>query len=410
MCGRECYNTLMLIGKKHIRTHADGELHLEHAAADIVSAEKPLRFEWLHRFLHDKKGLKYYFIALAVIIVTGVGVLVLLAQYKSPKLTVAAPVVHPKPVPAIYYSPLTGDVVPDKATTTRAVTAVMIENSPDARPQSGIKNSGIVYEAVAEGGITRFLVLYQEQQPTLVGPVRSVRPYYVDWLAPFDASIAHVGGSAKALGEVRNGQYRDIDEFFNSGAYYRSTDRVAPHNVYTTFARLNALNAAKGYTSSTFTGFPRVPIVQKKTTVKPKTNAKPVPALTPATTINVNISAYNLYNSTYTYDKTNNDYLRNQDGAPHLDREDGQITPRVVIVIKVPTQTVMEDGYREEMQTVGTGQGDVFQDGTVEPITWQKTSTPSQIHFLDSNNKDVPLERGQTWIAAIATDKTVSWQ
>ena len=107
----------------------------------------------------------------------------------------------------------------------------MIENSPDARPQSGIKQAGVVYEAIAEGGITRFLALYQEAKPGLIGPVRSVRMYYVDWAAPYNASIAHIGGSAAALAEVRNGNYRDIDQFFNSGSYWRAI--ATPRTMYT---------------------------------------------------------------------------------------------------------------------------------------------------------------------------------
>jgi hypothetical protein len=399
----------MLFSKKQTRKHADGELHLEQATENPDTSKKPIHFVRLHRFLRDKYGVKYFFVAIAVIIIVGVGLLILLLSYKDPKLLSGGLFVKKKPVPVKYYSPLTGSEVADLAATKRTVTGIMIENSPDARPQSGLKDSGVVYEAVAEAGITRFLALYQEQQPGLVGPVRSVRPYYIDWAAPFDASIAHIGGSYNALNTIRNGQYRDLDQFFNSGAFYRAGDRVAPHNVYTTFDRLNTLNAAKGYTSSTFEGFVRVPI-PKKTTAKPKTKAKPAPALAAATAIQVTISAYGLYNSTYAYDKTNNVYLRNEYGSPHLDREAGQITPRVVIVIKVPTVIGFEDGYREQMQTIGSGTGYVFQDGTVEAITWKKSATKDQIHFLDAQNKDVPLERGQTWIAAIATDKTVAWQ
>jgi hypothetical protein len=123
---------------------------------------------------------------------------------------------EPAAEPPKFYSNLTGNLVESDAVSKQAVTGIMMENSPDARPQSGLKDSGVVFEAIAEGGITRFLVLYQEQKPQLIGPVRSVRMYYVDWVAGFNASVAHVGGSAAALSEVRNGNYRDIDQFFNA--------------------------------------------------------------------------------------------------------------------------------------------------------------------------------------------------
>ena len=273
----------------------------------------------------------------------------------------------------------------------------MIENSPDARPQSGLKNSDVVFEAIAEGGITRFMVLYQQSKPQLVGPVRSVRIYDLDWLQPFDASLAHVGGSAAALSEVRDGSWRDLDQFFNGSYYWRSTDRAAPHNVYTSFANLDKLNAAKGYTSSTVAGFDR----------KDSTAAK-----TPtATNIDVTISSA-LYNSSYAYNATTNTYDRSQAGAPHLDREDGQISPRVVVVMKVQEQTILQDGYREDITTVGTGQAYIFQDGTEQTVTWHKDSTASQIYFTDANGARVALARGQTWIAAVPGNEGggVTWQ
>ena len=315
-----------------------------------------------------------------------------LPSNEYPTISVKAP--EPEP-PKIYYSPLTGAEVKDEEATKRTVTAVMIENSPDARPQSGLKDSGVVFEAIAEGGITRFLVLYQNEQPKMVGPVRSVRMYYVDWLAAFDASVAHVGGSYKALKELRNGKYRDIDQFFNAGTYWRATDRYAPHNVYTNFKRLNALNEKKKYTTSTFTGFTR------------KDSGA---AETPDTTkFSVTISSA-LYNSQYTYNAKTNTYDRSQAGAKHKDRESGQISPRVVIAMMVDEQTVFEDGWREEIKAVGKGTAYIFQDGTRQKVTWNKPSRSAQITFTDSEGKDVPLARGQTWIAAVPNGKgKVSW-
>jgi len=303
---------------------------------------------------------------------------------------------EPKPEPVIYYSPLTGSVVPDLAATTKATTGIMIENSPDARPQSGVKESGVVFEAVAEGGITRFLALYQEQKPQLIGPVRSVRMYYVDWVAAFNASVAHIGGSAAALAEVRNGSYRDIDQFFNAGAYWRATDRYAPHNVYTSFERLDALNAAKGFTESKFTGFARK---------DSKASAAPT-----ATQINVTISSP-LFNSSYVYNAETNTYNRSQAGAPHVDREAGQISPRVVIVLKTKETRVLEDGWREQITTIGSGAATIFQDGEAIEGTWTKASKTDQIVFTDATGAAIKLARGQTWITAVS-DATggVTWK
>lgn len=320
--------------------------------------------------------------------------------YQKPQ-QLPAPSMHvkksPSPSPApIYYSPLTGEKVPDDASTKQAVTGIMIENSPSARPQSGLKSAGAVFEAIAEGGITRFLAIYQQAKPQLVGPVRSVRLYFVDWIAPFQASVAHIGGSKFALAEVRNGSYRDIDQFFNAGSYWRATDRYAPHNVYTSFERLDALNAKKGFVTSVFTPWLRQ-------------DGKPAKPVT-ANDITVTISSAP-YNSRYTYDPATNTYTRYLGGAAHKDREAGQITPSVVIVMDVTETRVLEDGWREQITTIGSGRARVFQNGTVTEGTWTKKDRGSQLSFTGADGKEIALNRGQTWITAVPANKggKVTW-
>ena len=132
----------------------------------------------IQRILRDDKNLKYFFILLGLIIATGVGLIVMLSLHREPTISDKIVVPKPKEIPK-FYSPLTGADTTEEATK-RPITAIMIENSPEARPQSGLKQGGVIYEAIAEGGITRFVVLYQESRPQLIGPVRSVRPYYVE--------------------------------------------------------------------------------------------------------------------------------------------------------------------------------------------------------------------------------------
>ncbi len=354
---------------------------------------------WSHlrQWIRIHRKLSYTICGILLVAISSAAAFFVLYQQpvkKEPTVVVAKKEAKPEPVK--YYSPLTGNPVTNEAATKQAVTAVMLENSPDARPQSGLKDSGVVFEAIAEGGITRFLVLYQQEKPQLIGPVRSVRMYYVDWLAAFNASVAHIGGSAAALTEVRNGNYRDIDQFFNAGSYWRASDRYAPHNVYTSFEKLDALNLAKGYTTSTFNGFTRK-------------DSKPAEPLS-ATAVQVTISGA-LYNSTYAYNASTNTYDRSQAGAPHTDREAGQISPRTVVVLKVPMVRVLEDGYREQINTIGSGSATIFQDGTVQEVTWTKPSRAEQISFKDATGADTPLARGQTWITAVPSDKGgVAWQ
>lgn len=349
----------------------------------------------IYRWSHTHKSVLLFAAALTIVIGTGVAVLAVMYQapvYEPPQNSYVPPKKKEEPK---FYSPLTGIQVADEAATKQQITAIMIENSPSARPQSGIKDAGVVYEAVAEGGITRYLCLYQQSKPQLIGPVRSLRSYFVDWLAPYDAAVAHVGGSKRSLDEIRNGSYKDIDQFFNAGAYWRSNDRYAPHNMYTSFERLDALNQSKGFTSSEFSGFARK-------------NDQPAEAPN-ASTVSVNVSS-GTYNSSYSYNREDNNYSRFLAGQPHVDREAGQITPKVVVVIKVPSQLGMEDGLREQMQTIGSGQAYIFQDGTVIEGTWNKPSKETLMAFTNSAGEPIALNAGQTWITVIKPEKGVTWQ
>jgi hypothetical protein len=316
----------------------------------------------------------------------------------EPSLTI---VHHDKPkpkAPITVASPLTGvQVSPELAS--RPVTGIMIENSVFARPQSGLQDAGVVYEAIAEGGITRFLSLFQDATPQHIGPVRSLRPYYIDFAAPFQASIAHVGGSPDALSRVRNGSYRDIDQFFNSGYYQRASYRDAPHNVYTSFAQLDALNKAKGYTSSNFTIWPRK--ADKKL-------ADPT-----AKTINIQISSPDYY-SHYDYDAAANTYNRSEGGAPHLelvsagDKTGVQIHPKVLIAL-VMAYSIAADGQHSVYADTGSGAALVFQDGGITQGTWSKADDASQIQFSDPAGAPLKLDAGQTWITLVANSSKVSY-
>ncbi|MEO5499110.1 MAG: DUF3048 domain-containing protein [Candidatus Saccharimonadales bacterium] len=354
------------------------------------------RWSRIHDILMKKRGLGYFLATLMLIVLSGAGVLAWMWLQPESQEPLIHPIVKKVPEPPKYFSPLTGALVADDATTKRHVTAVMIENSPDARPQSGLKDAGIVYEAIAEGGITRFLALYQESRPGLIGPVRSVRPYYVEWAAAYDPSVAHIGGSAHALSMIRSGNYGvDIDQFFNPAGYWRASDRRAPHNVYTDFDKLDALTASKGKTTSTFT-----PLERKEDKKSDTPNASQ---------INLPISSA-WYNVDYRYDATSNSYLRNVGGEAHMDREGGQLQPKTVVALLVGMTREMEDGYREQITTTGTGKGFVFQDGIVTEVTWQRDTDKSPLKLLDASGAIVPLNRGQTWITAMPSTRIPTWQ
>lgn len=354
---------------------------------------KPIRAfknAW-HYCLHTKNG-RIFTATIAVILLVGFSLLYILANGYTTNIAENRLIKPPEKT----YSPLTGVELEDPKRADRPVTAVMIENSPSARPHSGLKESGIVYEAVAEAGITRFVALYQESEPKLIGPVRSVRPYFVEWASAYDPAMAHVGGSARALTMIRSGKYGvDLDQFFNASSYYRSSDRQAPHNMYTTGPKLSKLMKQKGAKTSKFTGFNRQ-------TIKPA--KKPT-----ASKINIGVSTGD-YAVSYKYNPGSNNYTRFMGGKPHKDREKGIIRPSVVIALKVNESTVEEDGTRKKIKTDGNGKAYVFQAGTVTKVSWSRSSATTPLILKDKEGEPFSLGRGQTWITALNNSKKVSWQ
>lgn len=304
----------------------------------------------------------------------------------------------------IYYSHLTGrEVSKDKINA--AATCIMIENSPDARPQSGLDEAGIVYEAIAEGGITRFMAVFQEAKPQYIGPVRSLRMTYAEFAKPYQCSIAHVGGSDNALNLVRNNsEFRDIDQFFNDESYWRISSRWAPHNVYTSFNSLDSLNQGKGYTTSEFEGFKRV---RPDSNIETKSN--------PVTNIYIQMST-GTYNVMYEYDEDENNYKRSFEwGGPHEVISEGGTTTQLApdVVIALETDAVSRSGSAEgyaDYRTTGEGDAVIFQNGTVITATWKRADEDSELKFYDSSDEEIALNRGQVWISIYPSGNVVNWE
>ncbi len=309
----------------------------------------------------------------------------------------------------IYYSPLTGMETNFKDVASAEVTCIMIENSTSARPQSGLRAAGIVYEAIAEGGISRFMAVYQENKPEYIGPVRSARLTFVHFAKQYQCGYMHMGGASNAINELRLAGYRDINAGFYEEKYVSrkiSRGRYAPHNVYTRFSWIDKLNFEKGWTSSTFTPFARI----QPDTINEVTTRD-------AQIINIKLSGDSSYNPSFNYDVNSNTYLRShQRGGAHMDRaEDGtltQISPNVVIAMKVHVIPRANDvnGYSDHV-TYGEGDAFVFQDGTVTAAKWRRDSPDQPLKFYNSDNIEILLNRGQTWITAYPdTIGSVTWQ
>ena len=289
--------------------------------------------------------------------------------------------------PKKYYSQLTGVEVPQE-TAERPILGIMIENSEFARPQTGLDSAGIVFEAVTEGGITRYLVLYQEDMPEIVGPVRSVRSHFVDWLMGFDASIAHVGGSEEALNLIDQRQAKSLNQFRFSGPYFRDENREPPHNMYARTANLRKLQKDEKHATAEFPDIPR---------------SGDNPSQTPtATKITIDFSGP-AFKAEFRYDKAANLYVRYLAGEPHIDTITNKpITVKNVIVVKA-------QGLPNGVNAIGTGEALLFKDGNVQKIKWEKPDYKSRIKFKDSVGKEIQLNRGQTWVAAVAADRPVTY-
>jgi hypothetical protein len=288
-------------------------------------------------------------------------------------------------------APLTGRLVrPDIAQ--RHPIAVMIDDHADARPQSGFTDAAVVWHAPAEGGIPRYMLIFQDRIPPSVGPVRSARQYYIAWAAEWDAVYAHVGGSPQAMETLRrqgNGQLvYNADEFRWGGVYFhRTRDRFAPHNVYTSGKELRALakrlGARDGPMKSAWRFAADAPLSKR-----PKGGR---------------ISTAYTHNAiAYRYDRATNTYLRSVSGEKQqTDRgTDRRVAPKNVVIMLMAFGPLNDGGnkHRLEAQLIGRGTAWIATNGKTIKGTWRKTSMTGPTRFYDAKGKPVTLTRGQTFI------------
>lgn len=298
-------------------------------------------------------------------------------------------------------SPLTGVEVSPQLAKRPPVTVVIENLYPNARPQSGLSSAGVVYEALAEGGITRYLAVFQDGLPLEkdIGPIRSLRTYFVDWTLEYDAPVVHAGGNVDAIALIKPTGLKSLNQFYNGDYFRRISSRPAPHNLYTTGKQLDQLLKDRGYDGvPNFKPWPR----------KDDDSKRPGDA----TTITVDFSAKD-YQASFAYDVDSKLYKRSLRGVSDIDANTNQqISPKNVVVISMPTHQNMthENDLSLVMQTVGSGQAWVFTDGAVTIGRWQKDSRTDRIKFTDSTGAEIKLNRGQTWISVIPEGKTVTYQ
>lgn len=306
----------------------------------------------------------------------------------------------------IYYSPLTGLESTNEKIASAEATCIMVENSTDARPQSGLTSAGIVYEAIAEGGITRFMAVYQDELPSWVGPIRSARLTFVHLSRQYNCGYVHVGGAANATSTLGGNGYRNLDGGYYEGQYvFRVSNRYAPHNVYTDAQHLKEWSDNKGWRESKFTGLKRI---------KPDTMIEPEKRN--ATSITVVMSGDDSYNASWKYDINTNKYLRSHvSGGAHMEvaknGQQQQISTDIVIAMKASTVARPGTPYYDHT-TTGSGEAFIFQNGTVRKATWRRANVTDELGFYDDENNAIELNRGHTWISIYnnTSGGRVSWK
>lgn len=303
---------------------------------------------------------------------------------------------------------------------------VMIENHTEARPQSGLSSADVVFEAVAEGGITRFLAVFYCQDASIIGPVRSARIYFIRLLEGFGKNplYAHVGGAntpgpADALGyigELEWSSYNDLNQFSVPFPnfwrdYERLPNRATEHTVYSSTKKL--WQYAKDKRKLTQADEDGVAWNEDFSSWKFKEDEKQDKR---GTVAKIDFGFWdNLasdFNVIWNYDKATNTYKRDNGGAPHIDKNTGKPLAAKNVVVMFAKESPANDGYEGGhilYKVVGSGDALIFQDGKAIEGTWSKEDEESQLKFFDDSEEEVSMVRGQVFIEVLPVGNKVTY-
>lgn len=321
--------------------------------------------------------------------------------------------------------PLNGEMLTKQhrsAWEARRPLGVAIENHVDSRPQSGLTSADVIYEAVAEGGITRFLAVYYCKDAPRIGPVRSARIYFMEFLQAYGSYplYAHVGGAntpgpADALGEIRDlgwDGYNDLNQFaIPFPIYYRDYELLpnvaTEHTMYSSTEKLWEYAKNKrgvGYTdkngSSWTQGF------------KAWKFKKDEPQTASADTITFDFWTPGAYSVTWKYDVANNSYKRTNGSKPHLDNNSNTTLVAKNVAIVFMKESSANDGYEGGhllYKTTGSGKAIVFQDGKAITGQWERGKVTNTLTFFDASGHEISFNRGQTFVEVVPQGNTVKY-
>lgn len=294
---------------------------------------------------------------------------------------------------------LTGEDVKEDVGRRRPV-AVMLGNTKSGCPQSGISKAGIVYEAPVEGNITRLLAIIEDYDSLeKIGSVRSCRDYYIFYANEFNAIYSHFGQAVYALQYLDQHMIDNLNGLTMEGtAYYRTSDRQAPHNAYTGYSWLQQGIKEKGYSQEykdDYTG--HYQFVQ---------DGAENSLLDGSTANVVKLDCFTENYPWFEYDPNTKEYKRFQYGEPQVDELDGQqLTCDNIILQYSSYQPYDENGYLN-IDTSSGGEGKFITRGKVINIRWEKDSQWGITHYYSQDGQEIQLNTGKTWVEIVLNDRT----
>lgn len=262
----------------------------------------------------------------------------------------------------------------------------MVDNYWKARPQSGLDKADMVYEIIAESGITRYMGIFYHEKADKIGPIRSARYYFVQLAKGYDSPLAHAGGSTEALNMLANLKIKDLDEIYNASAYYwRDKSRKMPHNLYTSTELLLKGAENKRYKLVPLTELPQGTDWQGDQQEK--------------LCIDYSVGTYD-YKVYWEY--KDNKYERKINDNPHLMDDGASIKADNIIVITAKTKDIVKDGIvLSDVDIIGEGESRYFIDGKMMKGSWIKKSIDSTIEFNDEHGNKMKFKTGKTWVQVI---------
>lgn len=296
-----------------------------------------------------------------------------------------ADIVAPDPI-----CPLTGLRASGEEVPARPVLAVKIENSPDARPQVGLNAADIVYEEPVEGGITRFIAIFQCSDVDRLGPIRSARTTDPEVLVQYGTPlIAYSGAAGQVIRLVADAGLIDVNYSKVSGPYTRDDSRVAPHNL---FSSTSGLWGAADWTAEA-----PEPVFSYDEEMPEAPAEKPWKVA-----VRVHLDFSSSSDVYWRWNASESMWERSHGDTPHL-LEDGSVVSAatvIVQVVEVHDGTIIDAAGNPspEVTLVGTGVAYVFRDGQVIKGTWVRDSLDEVTRFLTPDGEEIPMVPGRTWV------------